>query len=216
LKNRITLLLLAGVCLLCALGAVFVVLGPMRDEAPGTGDSSAADGSPSARSSRDASEPPDFDPQRDRDRPDIRRFGEISPGTTSQPDADSADLLDEQDVDSRSGEASSDVIDPASLPMATKGRERGIDTAMDDEWSPGGEAEQWFSPLRDAFEAARPLTPDLYNEILGDHRETTVDVFKRAGEIGELEGPEAGIQFLDEYNAEVDAYKREAYGEAPR
>lgn len=214
MKNRFPLLLLAGVCLLCLLGAVFAWIGPMGHDPAGV--ASPADGSPPAHASRDASESPRFDHDGDRDRPQIRRAGESGAAPTALEDAHIPDLHEEAADGTRSGGATGDVIDPSSLPMATKGREQGIDTTMDDDWSPEGEAEQWFGPLQDAFEAARPLTPDLYNEILGDHRESTVDVFKRAGEIGDLEGPEAGLQFLNEYNAMVDAYKREAYGEAPR
>ncbi len=213
MKNRITLLLLAGVCLLCLLGVVFVWIGPMGGD-PAVAPS-PADSSSSAHASRDGSQPPGFDHDGDRERPGIRRVGEVG-SNTSIDDAQIAEIVEEARERTRSAAATDDVIDPAGLPMATKGREQGIDTTMDDDWTPGGEAEQWFGPLADAFEAARPLTPDLYNEILGDHRESTVDVFKRAGEIGDIEGPEAGIKFLDEYNALVDAYKREAYGEAPR
>lgn len=214
MKNRITLLLLAGVCLLCLLGAVFVVIGPMRDEP--ADESSAAHGASAADASRHASQTPTHDHDGERDRAQIHRVGETGSNPAAIEDVDIADIVEEARERSSSGVATDDGIDPASLPMATKGREQGIDTTMDDDWSPEGEAEQWFGPLQDAFEAARPLTPDLYNEILGDHRDSTVDVFKRAGEIGDLEGPEKGIQFLDEYNAMVDAYKREAYGEAPR
>lgn len=214
MKNRITLLLLAGVCLLCLLGVVFVWIGPMGDEQPV--EPSPADGSRSAHSSRDGSQATDFDQDGERDRPQIRRVGEVGSNPRDIEDTLLPDLVEEAREDSGSGAATGDVIDPSTLPLATKGREQGIDTTMDDDWTPGGEAEQWFGPLADAFEAARPLTPDLYNEVLGDHREATVDVFKRAGEIGDIEGPEAGIQFLNEYNALVDAYKREAYGEAPR
>jgi hypothetical protein len=213
LKNRITLLLLAGVCLLCALGVVFVWVGPASDEPPG--QPSPADGAPSEHASNTTSQPPDFDPDREAAR--IHRVGEIGASAAVLEDTHLPDLGEDAGQAPRDGSAATDdVIDPASLPMATKGREQGIDTTVDDDWTPGREAEQWFGPLQDAFEAARPLTPDLYNEILGDHRETTVDVFKRAGEIGDQEGAEKGLKFLDEYNAMVDAYKGEAYGEAPR
>lgn len=99
-----------------------------------------------------------------------------------------------------------------STPMAVKGRSLGIDTDMDDDWAPESEAAQWFDSLDAALDGASPLDPDSFSRIMGDHRETTIDVFKRSGEIAEAKGPDAGLDFLDEWNALVEDYKREAYG----
>jgi len=103
----------------------------------------------------------------------------------------------------------------ADTPMAAKGRSLGIDTDMDEDWAPQSEAAQWFEPLDTAFEAASPLTPDAFNGILGDYRETTIDVFKRSGEIADAKGADVGMAFLEEWNSLVDDYKREAYGKPP-
>ncbi len=98
------------------------------------------------------------------------------------------------------------------LPMARLGASMGIDTSMDDKWTLEDEAAGWFSPMEDDFQASRPLGPDRYKEILGDHRETATDVLKRSGEIGDELGADAGIAFLDAYNELVEGYRDEAYG----
>ena len=69
-----------------------------------------------------------------------------------------------------------------------------------------------FVPLELAFEEARPLDPERFREVIGDHTDTATDVLKRSAEIGEELGPEQGIAFLDAYNERVEAFKKEAYG----
>ncbi len=102
--------------------------------------------------------------------------------------------------------------DGAPLPMQAVGADRGIDTTMDADWSPASEAQGWFSALDDAFIAARPLTPQVYREIMNEHQGTVTDVLKRAAEIADEEGQEAGMAFIEEWNGQVDQYKREAQG----
>lgn len=215
MRNRITVGLLAGVCLLCLLAGLVWVLGLKNDHPSAddpNGDRSAVD-----RGSRSGSEAPGFDEAGQLDAAQIERWGSSRPRTEGRADASDGGDAGEISADNdRADGARSDVIDPYTLPMATEGRERGINTDFDNDWSPGGEASEWFQPLQSAFEGARPLTPDAYNEILGDYRDNTVDVFKRSGEIGEEQGPEVGIKFLEEYNALVEDYRREAYGESAR
>ncbi len=101
--------------------------------------------------------------------------------------------------------------DLADLPMAQLGASLGIDTSMDDAWALEDEAAQWFGPMEADFDSARPLDPDAYKAILGNHHETATNVFKRSAEIGDELGPEKGVAFLEAYNELVDGYRREAY-----
>jgi hypothetical protein len=103
-------------------------------------------------------------------------------------------------------------VDPGAYPMAVKGAGMGIDTGMDRGWSPEQEARQWFEPMDTALRAARPLTAEVYRTILSEHRDAATDVLKRAGEIADLRGPDAGMAFLDEYNGLIEPYREQAHG----
>jgi len=96
--------------------------------------------------------------------------------------------------------------------MAEIGAALGIDTSMDDRWTLEDEASQWFAPVEEAFEAARPLTPEKYKGIVGEHQDTTTQVFKRSAEIADELGSDRGIAFIEAYNDLVDGYRDEAYG----
>ncbi len=214
MRNRITAVLLAGVCLLCVLGVIIFMVGPLSgDPDP---DTSTPEGAGGDRDARSDSRAPGFDETDGGDPAEIKRWGSSNPRSDDRgaapDDAGGGEFAAGGDPDRAEG-ASEDVIDPSTLPMATKGREMGIDTDFDEDWSPSSEAVEWFQPLQSAFEDSRPLTPAVYNEILGEFRDNTVDVFKRSGEIGEVQGPEKGIRFLEEYNAMVEDYRREAYEE---
>ncbi len=97
-------------------------------------------------------------------------------------------------------------------PMAALGASQGIHTKMDSSWFPDREAAEWFAPLEQDFQASRPLTPERYKDILGNHHERIGDVLQRSAEIGDTSSPEEGIAFLEAWNALVDGYKAEAYG----
>jgi hypothetical protein len=97
-------------------------------------------------------------------------------------------------------------------PLAALGAAEGIHTKMDSGWFPEREAAEWFQPLELDFQAARPLTPERYKEVLGEHHDRIGDVLKRSAEIGDHSSPEDGVLFLEAWNALVDQYKAEAYG----
>lgn len=97
-------------------------------------------------------------------------------------------------------------------PMAALGAAEGIHTTMDSSWFPEREAAEWFQPLENDFQAARPLTLDRYKEVLGEHHERIGNVLRRSAEIGDGSSPQEGILFLEAWNELVDQYKAEAYG----
>ncbi len=209
MRNTVVLLI-AGAALLVALAVFVMLLGPPSSEVEGDRSGAAGTAAATASSGRGPS-PEGFEA------PGASRIDAGAGGTASNHGLGTAG--DEPDQGTTDGMVSpprkhtGHTLDEADeLPMAVKGLELGIDTSMDDDWTPRNEAEQWFEPLHDAFEEARPLTADVYNEILGDHRETTVDVLKRSGEIGDVLGSEKGLAFLDEWNTLMDPYKVEAYG----
>ena len=101
---------------------------------------------------------------------------------------------------------------PAQGSLAEIGAAMGIDTSMDDQWTLEDEAAQWFAPMEEAFEAARPLTPEKYKEILGEHGDTRTQVLQRSAEIADEIGSDRGIEFIEAYNELVEGYRDEAYG----
>jgi hypothetical protein len=209
MRNTVVLLIV-GAALLVVLAVFVLLLGPPRGGGETTsGDSTAA--SAGRSNGEGGSTPAGFDDPATH--ADSAAVGHA--GTPSGGDPASADLVGTSvaGMDSPPRKHTGHGLDEADeLPMAKKGLDLGIDTSLDDDWTPRNEAEQWFEPLHGAFEAARPLTPDVYNAILGENRETTVDVLKRAGEIGDVLGADRGLAFLDAWNALMDPYKVEAYG----
>ena len=209
------LLMLVGAVALAILTLIFIFVQPTDDGTPADGALGERDREREHRTS--GSVPDDFE---DTDRV-VRRESQPGRADSERPRRDEPAVAAQEeavpDAAAGGGGHTATILSAsADLPMATKGRSLGIDTALDDDWVAESEAAQWFEPVHDAFEATRPLTPDGFHEVLGGHRETTVDVLKRAGEIAEQLGPEEGMAFLDEWNTLVDDFRREAYGRPPR
>ena len=213
-KNQIVFVAV-GVLILGVLVIAFVSRGPGKDRGPGitaddaTGVHASAAGVPGGGASAGAVESgrgPVGDTAAN-SRGDATVTQDVIGGTTSSRIAGNAGPGSGSDLPA--GAVTPDT------PMAARGRSLGIDTDMDEDWAPESEAAQWFEPLDAALGAASPLDPETFHSIIGDHRETAIDVFKRSGEIAEAQGPDVGMTFLDEWNALVEDYKREAYGKPP-
>jgi len=214
--QRNQLILVAAGAAVLAFGAIVVIaLGPGGDAQPGGPEAAAPSSHGSAPEGAMSGEP-----QRGASGTGTSRSAG-DPGRTTRGDPTvTTDVIghsasgSEPDGSRPDAESSgSDVA--ADMPMAARGRSLGIDTDMDEDWAPESEAAQWFEPLDAALGTASPLTPDAFNSIMGEYRDTTIDVFKRSGEIAEAKGPDAGMEFLEEWNSLVEDYKREAYGRPP-
>ena len=81
----------------------------------------------------------------------------------------------------------------------------------DPEYDPVTEARQLFFPLEEALQAARPLSPLSYKEVLGNHKDTSAEVFTRAGDLLRQGQTEAAKQLLAEWNRLYLVYKDETY-----
>ncbi|HCP45047.1 MAG TPA: hypothetical protein DIU15_03345 [Deltaproteobacteria bacterium] len=94
---------------------------------------------------------------------------------------------------------------------AAQGRDQRSFAPDDPEYDASVEAQQLFHPMEEALRAARPLTPSSYKEVLGNHKDTSAEVFNRAGDLIRQEQPEAAKELLDEWNRLYLLYKDEAY-----
>lgn len=81
----------------------------------------------------------------------------------------------------------------------------------DPDYDPVTEARQLFFPLEEALQAARPLSPASYKEVLGNHKDTSAEIFTRASDLLRQGQTEAAKQLLAEWNRLYLVYKDETY-----